>query len=215
MIQKVLFFCLLTLLSACANNGVQPSQVKTAEAETKPESVVVSPRVIQHVKDGGITFANGENEVIKNFNDPKAIVFFIVRHCEKASDGTKNPPLTEEGEARAVRLGKVLDGVPITRIATTNLTRTIRTGEALVPYVMAAPLETFPPRATPDWLQEVLVNDLGGKFVVVGHQNTVPELINQLTGTTDYSLIPADEFGNLWIVSYSGGKADVVHCWYE
>ena len=48
----------------------------------------------------------------------------------------------------------------------------------------------------------------GKKVLVVGHSNTVPDLLNQLTGTKNYQ--PNDGYGDLWVVTMLENQPAVV-----
>ena len=50
--------------------------------------------------------------------------FILVRHAEKASDGTSDPSLTEEGMARANNILSMFQQSEITAIYSTNYKRT-------------------------------------------------------------------------------------------
>jgi 2,3-bisphosphoglycerate-dependent phosphoglycerate mutase len=51
--------------------------------------------------------------------------------------------------------------------------------------------------------------------VVLGHSNTVPLLLNILTGTDDFSNLPETQYDNLFIVSvFEKGRSKVVHLKY-
>ena len=43
-------------------------------------------------------------------------------------------------------------------------------------------------------------------IVIVGHSNTIPGQINKLLGENIYPDIDEDAFGNLYIITISGGK---------
>ena len=203
---------------SCKNTTKSPAapQEQAAPQTENAKTMISEKQTIARIENGLLTFENGQTQAIPLFDDPEAIILFCVRHCEKAQDGTGNPPLTAEGMKRAHRLGEVLKGTALKRICTTNFKRTIETGEALVPYTMGPPLETFPPSVQEDWLQEILDHNKGGHFAVVGHQKTIPALLNRLLGSQKYDWIPDDEFGNLYVVSTKGiGKTEIIEGWYE
>jgi len=53
---------------------------------------------------------------------------FLVRHAERAEDGTPDPPISDAGEARARLLAEMLRDAGLTRIHTTDYIRTRATG---------------------------------------------------------------------------------------
>lgn len=131
-------------------------------------------------------------------------VIFIVRHCEKALESTDNPNLSEEGKKHAAHLAEILKNVGIEAVYSTNYKRTMQTGEPLATAMKLTPTAYEPREAA---FGEMLRKS-GKKVLVVGHSNTVPELLNQLTGTNNYK--PEEAYGDLWVVTIQEHQAAVV-----
>lgn len=131
-------------------------------------------------------------------------VIFIVRHCEKAMESTDNPNLAEEGKKRAAHLAEILKNAGIEAVYSTNYKRTMQTGEPLATAMKLTPIAYEPREAA---FGEMLRKS-GKKVLVVGHSNTVPELLNQLTGTKNYK--PEEVYGDLWVVTVLEGQPPVV-----
>ena len=122
-------------------------------------------------------------------------VIFLVRHCEKAMESTDNPNLAEEGKKRAAHLAEILKNTGIEAVYSTNYKRTMQTAEPLADIMKLSPA-VYEPRDTSFAEQ---LRKSGKKVLVVGHSNTVPELLNQLTGTKNYQ--PNDGYGDLWVIT--------------
>jgi 2,3-bisphosphoglycerate-dependent phosphoglycerate mutase len=173
------------------------------------------PVVKSVTANGQLILADGSSRPIPHYGEPGYWVLFAVRHCEKAKDGTDNPDLTPEGRARAERLGRVFDDARIDRIWSTSLKRTIQTAEAVKRFAGDPVMGTFPPAAQNDWLNETLAASGGQNHVYVGHQNTVPQLLNFLTGSLTFQNIPDQEFGLFYVVVSGGvGKTEVLRMRY-
>ena len=105
-----------------------------------------------------------------------AMTFVIVRQAEKVPDGSKDPPLTEAGHARAQALAKRLSSVPVIAVYTTPFQRTRQTatptaqehGLPLIEYDAKLPAGEF---AT-----QLRARHAGQTVLVVGHSNTVPDI---------------------------------------
>ncbi len=104
---------------------------------------------------------------------------FLVRHAEKADDGTKDPPLLPRGVARATCLAGMLGNVELTHVFATDLQRTELT---VRPTAASHELEvvTFPASDI-----DALANALrglpdGSVALVAGHSNTIPKLTEML-----------------------------------
>src|SRR6266404_5710460 len=120
---------------------------------------------------------------------------FIVRHAEKA-DASKDPDLSEAGRARAEGLAKMLKDANITAIYTTEFKRTQQTAAPLA-KALGITATTVPAKDT-----AALIAKLRGSnsnALVVGHGNTVPDLIKAL-GISEPINIAENDYDNLFVV---------------
>jgi phosphohistidine phosphatase SixA len=139
--------------------------------------------------------------------DPGVTKIFIVRHAEKETG--KDPLLTPAGNARAGDLMRVLQNEGIQKIYVSQYRRTQNTGDSLR---LQLKIDTVHYAA--DTLCENLINaimehsDFGKTILIIGHSNTLPQIIRKL-GVTDYPYgdIPDNEFDNLFVVTYKKEKA--------
>ena len=79
------------------------------------------------------------------FAQMKSKTIFLVRHGEKADDGTSNPSLDEKGVMRAETLAKMLSAAEVTHIYSTNYKRTLETGQPLA-QALGIEITTYDPR---------------------------------------------------------------------
>jgi phosphohistidine phosphatase SixA len=110
----------------------------------------------------------------------------LVRHAEKV-DASKDAALSDAGKARALRLRDLLKNAGVTHVFTSEFVRTKDTAAPaagkLVPVVVPA-------------------KDEAAVVLVVGHSNTVPNLVKALSGAT--VTIGDDDFGRVFVVTKSG-----------
>ncbi len=171
--------------------------------------------IVTAIQNGQLTLADGSTRAVPHYGDPAYTIIYLVRHCEKGKDGTRDPELSPEGRARAERLGKVMDKARIDRICTTSFKRTIATGAAVQYWAGGPPTETFPMEAQPDWLSETLPTAGGQSLFYVGHTNTIPQLLNQLVGKDQFHDLPEEDFGRLYIAITKGvGQTEVLELQY-
>lgn len=104
------------------------------------------------------------------------LVVYVVRHAEKGAEGD-DPELTEAGSARAAELARMLREVPLTGVASTDWKRTKATAQPTATD-HHLDLKLYDP---PDALAATLI-EARGTWLVVGHSNTVPQLVAALTG---------------------------------
>jgi phosphohistidine phosphatase SixA len=129
---------------------------------------------------------------------------FVVRHAERA-DTSADSPLSTLGHTRATRLGVILGGAGITQIYTTNLRRTVQTAAPLAKALKLMPTEL--PSSDLDALFTTLhAATLHDRALVVGHSNTVPEILQRL-GVMVPVTIGETEYDNLFIVIPQEGSA--------
>lgn len=137
---------------------------------------------------------------------------YVVRHAEKvaATDTTvkmsaSDPPLSEAGKVRAIVLREELKNKKISRIYSTNYLRTISTAQPLA-EVTGVKIELYNTRDSLDQLIEQVKN-MKANVLIVGHSNTVDDIVNKITGETN---IPGDladsQYDNLFIIREKGGK---------
>jgi broad specificity phosphatase PhoE len=121
---------------------------------------------------------------------------FVVRHAEKAKSDNNDPDLSEAGRARAESLAKTLKDGNITAIYATEFKRTQQTAG---PIAKALGLElTILPAKEMATLAAKL-RDLRGNALVVGHGNTIPDLIKALGVETPVNITETD-YDNLFVV---------------
>jgi broad specificity phosphatase PhoE len=130
-----------------------------------------------------------------------APVVFIVRHAEKASTGGKDPDLSVQGQKRANALAHMLKDSQITSVFVTEFKRTQETAAPTANAAHVSP--TVVPANDIGALVEKL-RDLNGNALVVGHGNTIPDLLRAFGIATPVS-IPEDDYTEIFAVV--GGDA--------
>jgi broad specificity phosphatase PhoE len=127
-----------------------------------------------------------------------APVVFIVRHAEKASTGGKDPDLSVQGQNRADALAQILKDSQITAVFVTELKRTQETAAPTARAAHVSP--TMIPANDIGAVVEKL-RAVNGNALVVGHGNTIPELLKALGITTPVS-IPEDDYTEIFAVLF-------------
>lgn len=184
---------LILLFSSCAKKEVEKIVV-----QTKTDTVTVIDR---------------DTVIINNYIKDSATTFILTRHAETTGIGT-DPALSPEGQQRATALAKMLYNTKMQAAYATNFNRTKQTA---TPIATDNNLTTeIYDGLTPDVLiNEVLTKHRSKVVYIAGHSNTIPELLNTLTGTSTYTTIPETEYDNLYIVNvFEKGRSRVIHLKY-
>jgi 2,3-bisphosphoglycerate-dependent phosphoglycerate mutase len=138
----------------------------------------------------------------------------LVRHAEKIID-PNNPDvnLSPAGQTRAQELVRMFGDGGINAIYATQYKRTQETVKPLADK-LGLPVNVVNSKGTADLLAKISAENSGQTVFVVGHNNTVPEIILALGGSK-YPTIPESEYDNLFIVTvYRTGHAKVVKMKY-
>lgn len=137
---------------------------------------------------------------------PEVITVVVVRHAERANDS-----LTADGEKRAETLARLLGNPGISAIFSTKYTRTIETVNNTAER-LGINIQFY---TSPTVVADMIKSEYAGKAVlVVGHSNTVPQII----GVLGVSSAPPinNEFNNLFIVTIRpDGIASLTHLKYD
>jgi phosphohistidine phosphatase SixA len=129
----------------------------------------------------------------------------IVRHAEKSTDDPRDPSLSAAGQQRARDLGAVLNDAGVTDVYVTEYKRTRQTAEPLAQAsgisiverpIKAANSATY----AQDLAQEILTRSAGKSVLVVGHSNTVPDIVKALSGKAVPPITDA-EYDHIFVVT--------------
>lgn len=132
-------------------------------------------------------------------------VIVVVRHAEKSKDDPKDPGLSEQGQARANKLAEILKDARVSAAYATQYKRTLLTASPTatqngfsveVRNVTKDNASTY----TAGLLNEIQKRHKGKTVLIVGHSNTVPELVKHLAGV-DISPIGEDEYDRIYVIT--------------
>jgi phosphohistidine phosphatase SixA len=126
---------------------------------------------------------------------------FVVRHAERADAGmaaTTDPDLSDLGRARASSLAGWLKDAGISRIYVTEFKRTRQTADPLAKQIGIEPVVVSSKKEEAGRLID-LVKTGTGNVLIVGHSNTVPQILKGL-GIEASIVIADNEFDNLFAV---------------
>lgn len=141
---------------------------------------------------------------------PSTVV--LVRHAEPQTSGG-DPGLTAAGRKRAELLGFMFQNAGVTALFTSELRRTKETAKPLAARVSLVPAVLTGLNTAADRDRVLAVPS--GVALVIGHTNTVPQLIDAL-GAGNNVQIAENEFDRMFIVSLRGaGGASLLSLRYR
>jgi broad specificity phosphatase PhoE len=136
----------------------------------------------------------------------------VVRHGEKL-DNLADPVLSPEGEARAARLANMLAASNVRGIYTTQYKRTMLQAAPTAKLFGVTP-ESVPGKETATLIAKIRARAKDEVVLVVGHSNTVPEILKGL-GHVGEVTVKDDDYDNLFVVVMQPtGAPKVVHLKY-
>lgn len=130
-------------------------------------------------------------------------VFFLARHAEKQLD-KEDPGLNNAGRARAAQLADLLADAGLTAVYSTDYRRTRETAQPLAAR-LGLEVRLYDP-AGPGPLLDALRAE-GGRYLLIGHSNTVPEMVERLGGEPSGEIDEEGEYDRLYIVTVDGPGA--------
>ncbi len=132
----------------------------------------------------------------------QAAIVYLVRHAEKADDGTEDPPLTLAGQIRVQTLRALMADAGLTDVYTTDWKRTQQTARPI-----AEDAGLVPRVYEPDDLEDLAatIGARPGRYFVAGHSNTTPQLVGALGGDPQGS-IDEMEYDRLYILVIQPGQ---------
>ena len=147
----------------------------------------------------------GGQDALTKLSYPKTIV--LVRHAEKAAEPKEDPNISEAGAARAQRLASLLAKSGVTHLFATEFQRTQQT---LAPLAVASGvLVEIVPARDPGALESALSSlPRGSVAVVAAHSNTLPVVLEKLTGGAAKIALSESEYDRVFVVTQWGpGKS--------
>ncbi|MEJ7610781.1 MAG: histidine phosphatase family protein [Ferruginibacter sp.] len=132
---------------------------------------------------------------------------YLVRHAEKAGSGPADGLKAPEGVNRANALKDYFKGKALHGVYSTNYPRTIQTAQPVAAVKGLAVLGYN----NGDSLLADILQKKNRRYVVVGHSNTIPQMIRAAGLDPSYSgNIPDNEFDNLYIITVKRKNSSLI-----
>jgi broad specificity phosphatase PhoE len=142
----------------------------------------------------------------------------VVRHAEKELLAAADPALSAAGQARAELLARMFgDAQGPGRLDGIYVSDTVRSKSTAAPLASRLGIKpTVAPNDDSKRLARRVLRENGGKRVmIVGHSNTVPDIVATLSNRSDIPKMDDKEYGVMYIVTVPRiGRANVLRLNY-
>ncbi len=143
------------------------------------------------------------------FSQSPTTTIYLIRHADTSAselakqkaDALKNTDLSDAGKKRAAHWNDVFGAVHFDAIYSTDYNRTKQTA-APTAKTQNLDLTLYEPKALS--VEKLKTGFTGQSILIVGHSNTIPDLVNELIGEKVYPAMAETEFGNLYIITING-----------
>ena len=131
--------------------------------------------------------------------EPATPPIWVMRHLNTPA-GERDPDLTQAGQGAATILAGWFRADAPRAIYVSDYRRTRQTAAPLAARLGLTPI-VYDPADTPGLVARVRATP--GPVLIVGHSNTVPDIVEQLGGTRPAPLVHED-FGDIWRIGPDG-----------
>jgi phosphohistidine phosphatase SixA len=170
------------------------------EATGQVQTIIVRDTVYIQVHD---------TTTIPSLMSDTTTTFIIMRHAEKELTGS-DPALNSDGVLRAAELKRILGNIPVHAIYSTPYNRTRQTVQPLASAKGLTISEYATSKPYADLVNDILAANRGKAVVIVGHSNTVPDILKQISNNAFNVTISDGQYDNLFIVSLPAGLSPVI-----
>ncbi|WP_445710561.1 phosphoglycerate mutase family protein [Flavobacterium sp.] len=155
-------------------------------------------------------FSFAQETTLTDFVAEKNVItkIILLRHAEKEKDGSKDPKLSKQGMLRAEKLNFMLSDFSIDKLFSTAYIRTQKTLGA-ISQSRNITISNYEARDK-NFAEQLVRNEMGKTIIVAGHSNTIPALVNVLIKEDKYKDLSEEEYGKLWILTFS--NEELIDC---
>ncbi len=122
----------------------------------------------------------------------------VVRHAEKGPTPPENPTLTMQGAERAEALASLFAPAGVDGIFSSDFVRALETAAPLAKR-LSLPVQVYPAGDIGLLVGEIDHNYRHDTVFVVGHSNTVPQIVHALSGK-EIGEIAESRYGDVFII---------------
>ena len=158
---------------------------------------------VKQIIGNEVVTENGKHFKFDGLGKNGTTSFFLVRHAEKQEGD--DPDLTQKGVERAKRLATILKEVPLKTIFSTDTKRT-RATVAPIAELLNLEIVNYSAENQIDLIESTLKYGAGDNYLIVGHSNTIPNILNLFKGKKVYENIDGSIYDDLFVVITKPGE---------
>ncbi|WP_347374406.1 phosphoglycerate mutase family protein [Aequorivita sp. Q41] len=154
------------------------------------------------------TAASSEAAVNETSTNPISATYYLIRHAEKVRTNPTDPDpsLAIKGMLRAKRWAEYFEPFKIDNIYITKYIRTKQTISFVAQQKQLSPIVYIPNTL----YSEAFLNKTNHKTtLIVGHSNTIPQLVNKLIGEEKFENMDDTDNATLFKVTIDGNSKKV------
>jgi 2,3-bisphosphoglycerate-dependent phosphoglycerate mutase len=145
-----------------------------------------------------VHITDDEAREIQPVSQSNVTQIYILRHTEKQDDTAEDPILSAAGIARAKYWKKVLQNIEFDQVFTTNFKRNIQTAKLISDANSIKPELYYPMSFDVLKFLNLIKNQ---KVLIIGHSNTIPDMVNRLINETQYPPMSHENYNILYIIT--------------
>lgn len=144
---------------------------------------------------------------IMGFGTQAQTTVWIVRHAEKdlKNPADPDPALSVEGQDRAKDLASLMLPKRVLAVYSTPFKRTMQTAEPTA-YGHGVTVQTYDPADPAALASSVLRQHKGGSVLIIGHSNTVLELVESFGIKRPIPALSEDDYDYIFAVTVQGNS---------
>lgn len=132
----------------------------------------------------------------------------LVRHAEKVDAVSTDPELSDAGRARALALMRRIKKYRPGAVYSTDFKRT-RDTAAPIAEKRKKPVQIYDARQPAELINRIMASRTK-RFVIVGHSNTIPGLVNLIVKKELFRNLDDFEYGTIWLIRIRKGLVQKV-----
>jgi 2,3-bisphosphoglycerate-dependent phosphoglycerate mutase len=183
-------------------------QISCKNQNTSKSPIEYDGAMLTKIESNIVYLGDGKSIQLKEDSIQK--IYYLVRHAEKDTANKVDPMLTDAGFARATKISDIMRGTRVDAIYSTMTMRALYTVDSLAD-IKAMSVLPYDNKALRPTLDSIKTSTDFNRIFMVGHSNTIPSIVNSLSGRQVFTkTFDENEYNNfIIVVTKKSGTSDV------